>query len=149
MKATKKTLFRTLVVAFVGAIIFYACTKESSVSSSVPPGKQQVNLYLTDDPGFFDKILIDIQSVKVLIDTCSKSNEHHDGDDDDDDHDSANHCIVWDSLAIKPGVYDLLTLSNGTDTLLANGIIPRGRVIRIKITLGPNNSLVKDSVNYP
>jgi len=149
MNATKSMLFKVLMVAFVGAIIFFACTKDGSMGSNVPPGKQQVNLYLTDGPGFFDKILIDIKSVKVLIDTCSKNNEHHDGDDDDDEHDSANHCIIWDSLAVKPGVYNLLTLSNGTDTLLANGTIPKGRIIRIKIALGPNNSLVKDSVSYP
>ncbi len=117
MKATKTTLFKITMVAFVGAIIFFACTKEGSVNNgTVPPGKQQVSLYLTDGPAFFDKVLIDIKSVKVLIDTCSKSNEHHDRDDDD----TASHCVIWDSLSITPGVYDLL-----------------------------NNSLVKDSVTYP
>lgn len=147
MKATNKMLFTLSMVAVVGAIIFFGCKKDGSSSSVVPPGKQQVNLFLTDGPGFFDKINVDIKSVKVLIDTCSKSNEHHDRDDDDDT--ARNHCIVWDSLAIKPGVYNLLTLSNGTDTLLGNGVIPKGRIIRIKISLGPNNSLVKDSVTYP
>jgi hypothetical protein len=52
-------------------------------------------------------------------------------------------------LNIRPGVYDLLSLRNGTDTLLASGNIPQGKIKRIKITLGSNNSLVKDSVSYP
>jgi hypothetical protein len=46
-------------------------------------------------------------------------------------------------------VYDVLSLRNGTDTLLGNGVVPSGKVKKIVITLGDNNSLVKDSVTYP
>jgi hypothetical protein len=52
-------------------------------------------------------------------------------------------------LGIAPGVYDILALRNGADTLLAGGIVPKGTVKQIRITLGNNNSLVKDSVSYP
>ncbi|WP_315817414.1 DUF4382 domain-containing protein [Paraflavitalea speifideaquila] len=98
----------------------------------VPAGKQQVKLYLTDDPALFDKVLIDIKSVMVLIDTCDKNkddDDHHGNHDDDDDH-----CVNWASLNITPGVYDLLTLRNGADTLLASGIIPEGRIKRSKLS---------------
>ena len=56
---------------------------------------------------------------------------------------------MWDTLGINPGVYDLLALRNGVDTSLANDYVPKGRIEKIRITLGPNNSLVKDSVTYP
>jgi hypothetical protein len=46
-------------------------------------------------------------------------------------------------------VYDLLSLRNGLDTLLASGTITDGTIRKIVITLGTNNSVVKDSVSYP
>lgn len=130
-------------------VVFFACSKDDSHNNEpVPPGKQEVQLYLTDDPALFDKVLIDIKSVQVLIDTCDKNK-----DDDDDrghhDDDQEDHCVNWDTLNIAPGVYDLLGLRNGVDTLLASGIIPEGNIKKIKIVLGDNNSLVKDSVTYP
>ncbi|QEC42742.1 DUF4382 domain-containing protein [Pseudobacter ginsenosidimutans] len=158
MKLSRLYGFGAVIVLF--SLVFYACSKNDSTEQQpLPPGSQQVSLYLTDDPGFFDNVMVDIKSVKVLIDTCSKDNRGDDDDDDDDDDngrgnhhdwdDDRNDCVNWQSLEIKPGVYDLLTLRNGTDTLLANGIIPKGKIRRIKIELGENNSLVKDSITYP
>jgi hypothetical protein len=124
--------------------LFYACSKDNSANNDAPPeGQQHISLYLTDDPGFFDKVMVDIKSVKVLVDTCAKRDRNGWWDNHRDS------CFVWDSLTIRPGVYDLLTLRNGTDTLLAGGNIPSGRVKYIKIELGNNNSLVKDSTQYP
>jgi len=144
MKAMRN-LGKIMMIAFGGAIILYACSKESSGgnNSTVPAGKQQVNLYLTDGPSFFDSVKIDIKSVKFLIDTCDKSRRHH------DDNDTVKNCGVWDSVSITPGVYNLLNLRNGIDTLLASGNLPDGSIRKIVITLGTNNSLVKDSVTYP
>lgn len=155
MKLSKLYGFGAVIV--LAAMVLYACSKNDSTEQALPPGSQQVSLYLTDDPGFFDNVHVDIKAVKVLIDTCSKNNRDDDDDDDDDDHqgrhddddDDRNKCGIWETLDIKPGVYDLLTLRNGTDTLLANGIIPQGKIRLIKIELGENNSLVKDSVKYP
>jgi len=136
-----------LLTGLLLAYLFNACSKDNSVSNEVPPGKQNLSIFLTDDPGFFDKVLVDIKSVRVLLDTCAKKGRGDDHGEDHDDH--RNPCLVWDSLSIRPGVYDLLTLRNGTDTLLAGGNVPAGRVKAIKIELGNNNSLVKDSISYP
>ena len=147
MKASRK-IFIILMAAFSSAAIFIACSKDKSDVSAVPAGQQRVSLYLSDDPALFDKVLIDIQSVKVLVDTSSADSldhRHHDRDCDD----GRDTSVIWQDLAIRPGVYDLLTLRNGADTLLAAGNIPQGKIKRIKITLGANNSLVKDSVSYP
>lgn len=137
-----RNLFKYVMIVATGAIVFYACSKDKSESSNVPSGKQELSLYLTDGPtDFFDKVNIDIKSVKVLVDTCDKSRRRRDDD--------SVHCKVWDSLTIKPGVYDLLSLRNGLDTLLAGGMVTDGTIRRIVITLGTNNSIVKDSVSYP
>ena len=50
---------------------------------------------------------------------------------------------------MKAGVYDLLQLRNGVDTLLATSNIAAGSVRLIRINLGTNNSVMKDSVTYP
>jgi hypothetical protein len=152
----------SLPLAFITFVllIINACKKDQSASQAPPAGKQNVSLFLSDAPGYFDNVMLDIRKVEVLVDTCA-----HDGDDDDwddkdrcwwdedrhDDHDRRGQdtCNVWDSLAIRPGVYDLLTLRNGADTLLANGQIRKGTLKQIRITIGDNNSLVKDSISYP
>jgi hypothetical protein len=137
MKNTVKILSLSFVVLFLG-ILFYSCSKDSSANSTVPSGSQNVSLYMTDAPGVFDKVLIDIQSVQVLVDTCNSSGRPH-----------QEPCNVWETLNVTPGIYDLLTLRNGTDTLLAGATIPNGNVTFIKIQLGPLDSLVKDSISYP
>lgn len=146
---TTKKIFRALSATFAAAILLYACSKDnSSQPQVVPPGQQHLSIFMTDGPGFFDSVLIDIQSVQVLIDTC----EHRDHWEWDDDHRGggrADSCMIWDSLSITPGVYDLLSLRNGLDTLLASGTVADGKVKMIKIRLGPDNSLVKDSIHYP
>lgn len=131
-------------VAIVTAFTIIACSKDhSDAGSSAPPGKQNVSLYLTDDPGFFDHVYIDIKSVQVMVDTCKSSTVGYWTPGNRDS------CIQWEDLNVKAGVYDLLTLSNGVDTLLAQGTVTDGKIKRIKIVLGTNNSLVKDSVTYP
>ncbi len=175
MKTRWKLLTMSMVTLAI-TILFYACKKEDSMQGNIPAGKQKVTLFLTDGPGFFDSVFIDIKSVQVLVDTCDQSDSthggrpcHHDGFNDDDhdnngnngDHhgDNGDHngdhsntpdsCKVWTNLDVQPGVYNLLSLSNGLDTLLASGLVPKGVIKYIKIELGPNNSLVKDSVTYP
>jgi hypothetical protein len=121
-------------------------------------GQQRLSVYFADDPGYFDNVFLDIRKVEVLVDTCTT-----DADDDNDrwdndyercgwweDHrDDKDDCDVWDSLGIRAGVYDVLSLRNGADTLLGDGIVPEGQVKKIRITLGDNNYLVKDSTTYP
>jgi hypothetical protein len=141
---TKHLLVGAGMAAFSAAVMLAACSKDQSSSDQpVPAGKQAVSLYLTDDPGYFDHVYVDIQSVEVLVDTCKNSSY---GQYWGNGRDS---CRTWENLQIKAGVYDLLTLRNGVDTLLAQGTVSEGKVKQIKIRLGTNNSLVKDSVTYP
>jgi|JI10StandDraft_1071094.scaffolds.fasta_scaffold236812_1 hypothetical protein len=132
------------------AVVLFAtaCNKSNSSENA---GTQTLALYLTDGPGLFDKVLVDIKSVKVLVDTTknTRNNDNCDFDrlgSDDRKNDSG---FVWTDIGIKAGIYDLLQLRNGTDTLLAQTSIPKGAIRLIKIELGTNNSLVKDSISYP
>ena len=152
MKTTNQWFAASFTIV-IFSFLFVACNKENSGNSSIPAGKSQLSVYMMDDPVPFTQVLIDIKQVAVKIDTAA----HHD-DNDDDEHewnDDYRGCkngnsTIWDTLAIKPGVYDLLKLRNGTDTLLASGLIPNGKVLKVRITLGTNNTIYTDSVtHYP
>jgi hypothetical protein len=150
MKTWAKPMF-FFTLALIAFTFFYSCQKEGSVSNGIPAGKTKLSVYLTDGPYDFQKVLVDIQRIEVKLDTCRRNgDDDHDGRGCDDDHDSLqNHCEIWDTLDIRAGVYDLLTLRNGVDTLLASGFILNGKIERIKVTLGTNNSVMVDSVVHP
>lgn len=157
---------------FLILLLMVSCKKEGS-SESIAPGKNKLSVFITDNPVNLQNVFIDIQSVEVKVDTCSTvsnteiendddsgddhgdhSGSGHDGDDDHgDDHggNSSNDdsCEVWQTLSVTPGVYDLLQFRNGVDTLLAQGLIPKGKIKAIRLTLGTRNSVVIDSVTYP
>src|SRR6202048_3464958 len=135
-------------------ILFFACNKNNSGSNpSVPPGQSKLSVYMMDDPVQLYKVLIDIRQVAVELDTATKQSSN-DSDDQWDDNYNGQHrnkdnkSVIWDTLAIKPGVYDLLKLRNGTDTLLASGLFPSGKILKVKITLGSDNTVYTDSATY-
>lgn len=102
----------------------------SSCSKNDSNGTAKLQVRLTDAPAAYDAVYIDIQDVQINVT----------GDDDKG----------WQSLAgVKKGVYNLLDLANGKDTLLANADIPSGKLHQIRLVLGANNSLVLAGVSYP
>ncbi|MEP7278359.1 MAG: DUF4382 domain-containing protein [Bacteroidota bacterium] len=139
------------VAGILSVIIFLiACNKENSGSSGNTNGAHQLSIYMMDDPIAFTQVLINIKQVAVKIDTAA----HH--DDTDDNHqwnDDYRGCrngnsTIWDTLPVTPGIYDLMKLRNGTDTLLAWGAITSGKVLQVRITLGENNTVYTDNVTH-
>ncbi|MDH7460958.1 DUF4382 domain-containing protein [Chitinophagaceae bacterium 26-R-25] len=124
----KKNILQFLTLCLVVlAISFTACNKNDKSASG---GTAKLELRLTDAPGNYDAVYIDIQSVKINATT-----------------DSTNG---WtDVPLIKPGVYNLLDFRNGIDTLLASVDIPAGKISQIRLVLGSNNSVVVDGASYP
>lgn len=148
MKKTN-TLYYIASFFVIAAVILSACNKSSSIES--PLGSQSVSLYLTDAPGVFDKVLIDIKSVKVLVDTSkdTRKNDTCNWERIGSKPSSSDSLLVWQDLGVTAGIYDILQLRNGVDTLLAARTILNGAIRLIKIEIGNNNSLIKDSVSYP
>ena len=153
MKTATKWLAAS--AGFATVLVFFACNKSSSSNSNpnIPKGQSQVSMYMMDGPISFYKVLIDIRQVTVEIDTATTQNAA-----DEDDQWDANYCglhrtasnksVIWDTLTITPGVYNLLDLRNGTDTLLASGLYPTGKILKIQITLGSDNTVYTDSTTY-
>lgn len=145
--------------ALLSLVFIISCQKEVK-QNGIPDGQQRVTVRLSDGPVNFDAVNVDIQRVEIFVvpDSCrgnssegDHDDEHHGGHHDcgDDDDHMGNRCGVWDTLDIRPGVYNLLDLSNGADTILASGFTVAGSIKKIRLTLGTNNSVVIDSVQYP
>lgn len=115
----KKLFFLTVLT-----LVWLSCSKDDE------PGMSHLKVMLTDAPGDYQQVNIDIQGVEV----------HAAGGDS---------TSGWASLDVDTGVYNLLLLTNGLDTLLGEADVPAGRVSQIRLLLGSNNSIMVDSVLYP
>jgi hypothetical protein len=115
-----------LFAAALCASVFVACDTKDNSSD----GTARLQVRLTDDPADYDEVNVDIREVQVNF-----------------DGDTING---WRTLnGIKPGIYNLLDLVNDKDTLLADAVIPTGRIHQIRLVLGDNNSVVLDGVSHP
>jgi len=117
----KRNLSLILAIGLFFSIGLTSCDKNGEDDTA------NVDFKLTDAPGQYDKVLIDLQKIEIHTDV--------DG---------------WQSPAsFNPGIYDLLELNNGMDTLLASVQLPTGNLSQVRLVLGNNNSVVFDSVSYP
>lgn len=88
--------------------------------------KANVEFRLMDGPCDYDNLWVDVQEIQI--------------------HSDSNG---WESIEpFNAGVYDILELTNGLDTLLCQAQLPAGVVSQIRLVLGANNSLVYDGVTY-
>ncbi|MFN0013448.1 MAG: DUF4382 domain-containing protein [Saprospiraceae bacterium] len=95
-----------------------ACSKDDTTTLSIR---------LTDGPGDFQQVNVDVQ--EVLVKTSGDTSK-------------------WLTLSAVPGVYDLLKLQNGVDTLIAVGSLPTVVLKEVRLILGTNNTVMVDSVMH-
>src|SRR5687768_13663182 len=80
--------------------LFISCKKNGTGD-----GNARLQVYLTDDPGDYEAVYIDVKDIQINVTT------------NDDDG--------WQSLqSVNARVYDLLRLVNDKDTILADTEIP-------------------------
>ena len=110
----KTRVYFLICLLILASSLFIACKKNNSQDNA------HLQLYLTDDPGDYEAVYIDVKDVQF--------NVTGDGDDG------------WQSLTgVKPGSYNLLDLVNDKDTLLADALIPSGKLHQIRLILGTEN----------
>lgn len=121
----KAKLFSLLAITLV--IIIAACSKNNDNK-----GTATFNVRLTDGPTNLAEVNVDIKEVRVKF------------------SDDSSNTNGWITLNTNAGVYDLLKLRNGVDTLIASAPLPKDVVKEIRLVLGTNNS-IKDTfgVVYP
>lgn len=142
---------------FFAAVLILAassCKKSDMETDDIGPNQNKISVYLTDGPGYFDSIFVNIQSMAVKIDSTQAwwgpGNYFYNQKNNWGNQDQKDGGAFWDTLEITPGIYNLLDFANGADTLLANSIVPKGRIIAFKLTLAEDgNSLSKNGLSYP
>src|SRR5262245_53072052 len=103
-----------MLLAGIAFTIISSCSKEKTTS--------RLSIYLTDAPGAYDAVHIDV--VGVQIKASSDQGDHG-----------------WQELPINAGVYNLLDFTNGMDTLLSSVELPAGKVSQLRLILGDNNTI--------
>jgi hypothetical protein len=96
------------------SFIWLACSENNQTA--------RLEVRLTDAPGDYEEVNIDIQSIEIHSD-------------------DGNQNSGWTTLDVESGVYNILKLTNGLDTLLATAELPAGRISQIRLILGDNNSV--------
>jgi hypothetical protein len=122
----KKNIIILTAVLLSSSLIFYSCSKDSKSNQ----GTSTLNVRLTDAPTAYEEVNVDIMEVRVKF-----------------SDDSLN--TGWVTLNTFPGIYRLLDLQNGVDTLLATGAFPFQTIKEIRFVLGSNNTIKDAGVVYP
>lgn len=121
MKNQMKRVLTSAVAVVVAVFFMTACSEDAK--------NARMEVRLTDAPGDYEEVNIDIQGVEI------HSSE-------------GNSNSGWQSLDIQAGVYNLLELTNGLDTLLGSIELPAGRISQIRLVLGDNNSIKVDGETF-
>ena len=106
------------------ALLMGSCQKDNN--STTASGTAALTIRMTDGPGNYDKVNIDLQSVEIMSETEGKV-----------------------MLNTNPGVYNLLDFSNGMDTVIATGTLKTGNISQVRLILGSNSSVVVGGQTYP
>lgn len=141
---TFNTLLKSISILLITGILFVSCSKNNN--TGLDSGKFSV--YITDAPGEFESVFIDIQKVEVKIDdnpSHSNNDSYGDSDDDrDDQSQSRDDYGYWTNINFTPAVIDILSLRNGVEAKLGEVSIDKGTVRKIRLTLGTRNTIVVD-----
>jgi hypothetical protein len=111
--------YKILLALFILPFMFTACDEFNNESDSA-----KIRFLLTDAPGNFQEVNIDVQAIQVIIDDS-----------------------IYD-LETNQGIYNLLEFVNGEDTILVTDEVPSGMLSQIRLILGENNSIMVDSAVY-
>ena len=98
----------------------------NSCSSDSTSGTYAYNVRMTDAPGPYEKVNIDLKAVEVTGNN--------------------GQTVLLNTTA---GIYNLLEFSNGLSTLIATSELSDANVSQIRLILGSNNTVVVGGVTYP
>ena len=112
-------ILKILLVTLVASSFWSACKKDSSNTTPT-------TVRMTDAPGNYQQVNVDVTGVEFTM---------------------SNNAVV--NLNVKPGIYDLIKLSNGIDVIIATADLPAGKLSQVRLILGTNNTVKVDNVVYP
>ena len=110
----------SLVLMASTGMLLSACKKDAANTT--------LYIRMTDAPVALEEVNVDLMQVNVKF---------------------ATDTAAWVALQTTPGIYNLLGLQNGVDTLIAQGTFPSNVVKEIRLVLGDSNSIKADGQTYP
>jgi len=109
-------------LAIAGAAFFVSCSDAETSAGGSQNARLQVMLTDAPDPNV-KEVWVDIEGVQINREDSTGNS--------------------WVTLAgSHPGVYNLLELTNGQDTLLSDAEIPAGRISQLRLMLGSDNYVI-------
>ncbi len=111
---------------FVALLVLAACGNDDN-ENTTPNSPTRLMVYLHDQPAEYQQVNIDLLSVEFKGSGAAD--------------------IVLDGN--YAGIYNLLDLQNGLDTLIADTLVYYGNLTQIRLILGPNNTVMVDGVLHP
>ncbi|MCW5908054.1 MAG: DUF4382 domain-containing protein [Chitinophagales bacterium] len=114
----KKVKMFIVLLAAMPMLMMVSCKKENANTSSV-------RFKLTDAPGAFEAVNVDIKGVEIHSETEG-----------------------WVKFNSTLGVVNLLDYMNGKTTFITEGEIAAGKVTQARLILGSENSVVIDGITY-
>lgn len=107
---------------FCAVVFFAACNDDDSNKEH----KSRLKVSLTDAPGDYEHVYIDVRDIKINGNNAEASIGE-----------------------VNAEIYDLLELTGGMTALLADQEVPSGMLSMIRLVLGENNSIVVEGQTYP
>ncbi|MCP4311795.1 MAG: DUF4382 domain-containing protein [Bacteroidetes bacterium] len=98
------------------ATVFAGCSDMNT------EGQADVQFRLTDMPGEYQQVNIEVLAVEVKV----------------------NDTLI--EMTTNQGIFNLLEFVNGKDTLLADDLLPAGFISQIRLVLGEDNTVMIDSM---
>ncbi|CAN5450863.1 hypothetical protein BH09BAC1_BH09BAC1_07650 [soil metagenome] len=116
-----RKMFQLTAVVLSMMVLAVSCNKDDKGDMG---GQANMQVRMTDAPGPYVAVNVDVQAVEMSTDQG------------------------WVSMNVHGGIYNLLDYRGGVDTLIAYGPINAGRVEQIRLILGPNNTIVVGPATY-
>ncbi len=117
------TFLRSTIIIGLVVLMIASCDKNQLPTTQTNP---IVEFRLTDGPCDYDHLYIDVKGIEIHSDSTG-----------------------WQDLQpFNAGIYDILELTNGLDTLLCRTTLPVGTISQIRLILGDNNTLETDGSTY-
>jgi len=113
---------KKLILFCLAAAALFSCSNDDKMA--------RLEVRLTDAPGDYDAVNIDIIGMELQTEGS--------GDNDG-----------WRTIPVNGGIYNILELAGGLDTLLTTAETPAGSISQIRLILGENNSIVVDGKEKP
>lgn len=127
MRYLKNVTLKSLMIATFISLGLTSCSDDDS-NDATTGGTANMTVRMTDAPGDYDEVNIDVQDVQVKVEAEMEADVDADG---------------WVSLNnVETGVYDLLELTGGISQILADSEVPAGYVSQMRLVLGTENTVV-------